>query len=84
MGCIEQGLLLYRIRKELQMTLDCYRKAYESGVCFGLGKAVEAEVQLEQAQHHVSKSARLADIYRRLACDLIIRLVILHALMIRR
>lgn len=52
-GCVEQGLLLFRIRNELNMTINCYRRAYESGVCFGISKAVEAEIQLEKAQHNV-------------------------------
>lgn len=45
-GCIEQGLLLFRIRNELRMTINYYRRAYESGVKFGLNKAIEAELTL--------------------------------------
>lgn len=52
-GCIEQGLLLFRIRNELRMTIKYYRKAYESGVIFGLNKAIDAEVKLEKSTNQV-------------------------------
>lgn len=45
-GCIEQGLLLYRIRNEIWHTIDCFKKVYESGVIFGLNKAIRAELTL--------------------------------------
>lgn len=48
MSCIEQGLLLCRVRNELWHTIQCYEKAYESGVTFGLNKALRAELKLEE------------------------------------
>jgi hypothetical protein len=48
-GCIEQGLLLFRIRNELRMTMGCYRGLYESAVGYGLNKALEAKLQLVRA-----------------------------------
>lgn len=38
----DQGALLSRIRDELNMTSDAYKKLYESSVSFGLNKAIEA------------------------------------------
>lgn len=35
------------------MTINCYRKAYESGVKFGLAKAIDAELQLEENEQKV-------------------------------
>lgn len=54
-GCIEQGLLLFRVRNELQMTLNCYRKAYESGVNFGINKAIGAELELERSRSTIEQ-----------------------------
>lgn len=54
-GCIEQGLLLYRVRNEIWHTIDCYKKAYESGVIFGLNKAVKAELALNSRDRHGAK-----------------------------
>lgn len=53
-SCIEQGLLLFRIRNELRMTINAYQRAYESGVKFGLNKAIWAELKLEQKRSEVS------------------------------
>ena len=52
-SCVEQGLLLFRIRNELRMTIGHYREAYESGVSFGLRKAIEAETKLAKIQAQV-------------------------------
>lgn len=53
-NCVEQGLLLFRVRNELRMTMNCFRRAYESGVEFGLAKAVEAERELEHSRKQMS------------------------------
>jgi len=44
----DQGALLSRIRDELNMTSDAYKKLYESSVSFGLNKAIEARRQNEK------------------------------------
>ncbi len=44
----DQGALLSRIRDELNMTSDAYKKLYESSVSFGLTKAIEARHQNEK------------------------------------
>lgn len=33
-------------------TIECYKKAYESGVTFGLRKAIQAELKLEELEDH--------------------------------
>lgn len=40
--------MLFRIRNEFRTTLNYYKKAYESGVEFGLNKAIEAEMILSR------------------------------------
>jgi dynein light intermediate chain, axonemal len=42
-NCAERGLLLLRIRDELQMTLRAFETLYESSVAFGMRKALMAE-----------------------------------------
>jgi dynein light intermediate chain len=44
----EQGVILSRIRDELNMTSESYKKLYESSVSFGLNKAITARQQNEK------------------------------------
>lgn len=55
MGCIEQGLLLFQVRNELRLTVDYYRRAYESAVGYGLRKALDARLALEASRDKVSR-----------------------------
>lgn len=60
-GCIDQGLLLFRIRNEFKMSLRHYERAYESGVTFGLNKAISSEHKLkllEASMEQVNLSSR--------------------------
>ncbi|NXI47967.1 IDLC protein, partial [Galbula dea] len=42
-SCAERGLLLLRVRDEIQMTLAAYQTLYESSTAFGMRKALQAE-----------------------------------------
>ncbi|KAL7393408.1 hypothetical protein ABVT39_010393 [Epinephelus coioides] len=42
-NCAERGLLLWRIREEIQMTITAYQMLYESSVAFGMRKALQAK-----------------------------------------
>ncbi|NWI21603.1 IDLC protein, partial [Crypturellus soui] len=42
-NCAERGLLLLRVRDEIQMTLAAHQTLYESSVAFGMRKALQAE-----------------------------------------
>ncbi|KAM3614998.1 uncharacterized protein V6R79_021982 [Siganus canaliculatus] len=42
-NCAERGVLLLRVRDELQMTIAAYQTLYESSVAFGMRKALQAE-----------------------------------------
>ncbi|XP_077432855.1 axonemal dynein light intermediate polypeptide 1 [Vanacampus margaritifer] len=42
-NCAEQGLLLLRVRDEIQTTIAAYQTLYESSVVFGMRKALQAE-----------------------------------------
>lgn len=54
-GCIEQGLLLFQVRNELRMTIGLYRRAYESAIGYGLSKALEAGLELEESLFKISQ-----------------------------
>ena len=50
-NCAERGLLLLRVRDEIQMTIAAYQTLYESSIAFGMRKALMAEqgkVDLQQ------------------------------------
>lgn len=42
-NCAERGLLLLRIRDEIQMTVATYRTLYESSIAFGMRKSLLVE-----------------------------------------
>uniref|UniRef100_A0A3B3ZE33 Axonemal dynein light intermediate polypeptide 1 n=1 Tax=Periophthalmus magnuspinnatus TaxID=409849 RepID=A0A3B3ZE33_9GOBI len=42
-NCAERGLLLLRVRDEIQMTIAAYQTIYESSVAFGIRKALQSE-----------------------------------------
>merc|ERR1711953_71640 len=42
-NCAERGLLLLRVRDEINMTLEAYKTIYESSTGFGCGKALSAK-----------------------------------------
>ena len=54
----EQGALLSRIRDELNMTSDCYKKLYESSVSFGLNKAIAARHQNEKLHAKIDEKLK--------------------------
>ncbi|PRD24982.1 UNVERIFIED_CONTAM: inner dynein arm light chain [Trichonephila clavipes] len=43
LNCVERGLLFVRIRDELRMSLAAYENLYDSGVAFGIRKALLSE-----------------------------------------
>jgi len=56
--CAERGLLLLRVRDEINMTLSAYQTLYQSSVAFGMRKALQAE----QGKHEMlDKIATLED-----------------------
>ncbi|XP_050545761.1 axonemal dynein light intermediate polypeptide 1-like isoform X3 [Daktulosphaira vitifoliae] len=42
-NCAERGILLLKIRDELNMTIDAYKTLYESSIAFGIRKSLSAE-----------------------------------------
>ncbi|XP_068426240.1 axonemal dynein light intermediate polypeptide 1 [Clinocottus analis] len=42
-NCAERGMLMLRVRDEIQMTIAVYQALYESSIAFGIRKALQAE-----------------------------------------
>ncbi|NXQ97722.1 IDLC protein, partial [Sagittarius serpentarius] len=61
-NCAERGLLLLRVRDEIQMTIAAYQTLYESSVAFGMRKALQAE----QGKSDMEKRVKLEEEKREL------------------
>ncbi|NXJ15741.1 IDLC protein, partial [Odontophorus gujanensis] len=67
-NCAERGLLLLRVRDEIQMTIAAYQTLYKSSVAFGVRKALQAEqgrsdmekriVELEEEKRELERLVR--------------------------
>lgn len=56
-NCSERGLLLVRVRDEINMTIAAYQTLYESSVAFGMRKALQAEQGKTDLEKRVSSQA---------------------------
>ncbi|KAK5861943.1 hypothetical protein PBY51_017379 [Eleginops maclovinus] len=54
-NCAERGLLLLRVRDEIQMTMASYQTLYESSVAFGMRKALQAEQGKDDMEKRISE-----------------------------
>lgn len=60
-NCAERGLLLLRVRDEIQMTIAAYQTLYESSIAFGMRKALMTEqgkVDLQQQIEQLESERR--------------------------
>ncbi|XP_061145212.1 axonemal dynein light intermediate polypeptide 1-like isoform X1 [Syngnathus typhle] len=53
-NCVERGLLLLRVRDEIQTTVAAYQTLYESSVVFGMRKALQAEQDKEDMRQRMN------------------------------
>ncbi len=53
-NCVDRGLLLFNIRNEIRMTLNSLSYLRESGVAFGLRKALKYNYQNIETQNEVN------------------------------
>ncbi|XP_047454241.1 axonemal dynein light intermediate polypeptide 1-like [Mugil cephalus] len=53
-NCAERGLLLSRVRDEIQMTFAAYQKLYQSGMAFGMRKALQVEQDLIDMEQKIA------------------------------
>ncbi|KAK9505207.1 hypothetical protein O3M35_009307 [Rhynocoris fuscipes] len=57
-NCAERGLLLLRIRDEMNMSLNAYQALYESSIAYGIRKSLAAEegkLELEEEAERLKK-----------------------------
>ncbi|NWH76933.1 IDLC protein, partial [Piaya cayana] len=54
-NCAEQGLLLLRVRDEIQMTIAAYEVLYKSSMAFGMQKALQAEKGKSDMQKRIAE-----------------------------
>lgn len=54
-NCAERGLLLSKIKEEIQMTIGVYRTLYESSVAFGMRKALLSEIGMADMEKRVAE-----------------------------
>lgn len=67
-SCQERGLLLLRIRDEMNLTINAYRALYESSVAFGMRKALGAEGAKDEASEEITKlKSQVAQLENQLA-----------------
>ncbi|NXW63666.1 IDLC protein, partial [Eurystomus gularis] len=66
-NCAERGLLLLRVRDELQMTLTAYQKLYESSVAFGMRKALQAELGKSDMENRVKLEEEKRELQRQVS-----------------
>ncbi|XP_054640617.1 axonemal dynein light intermediate polypeptide 1-like [Dunckerocampus dactyliophorus] len=59
--CAERGILLLRVRDELQMTIAAYQKFYESSMIFGMRKALHDEQEKAALQERISDLENLKE-----------------------
>nr|XP_057909136.1 axonemal dynein light intermediate polypeptide 1 [Doryrhamphus excisus] len=66
-NCAERGLLLLRVRDEIQMTISAYQTLYESSVVFGMRKALQAEQgKVDMQQKIQDLESEIQDLSRQL------------------
>merc|ERR1719454_2114499 len=54
-NCAERGLLLLRVRDEINMTLEAYKTIYESSTGFGCRKALMAANDENETKEHIAR-----------------------------
>uniref|UniRef100_A0A3Q2EBX9 Axonemal dynein light intermediate polypeptide 1 n=1 Tax=Cyprinodon variegatus TaxID=28743 RepID=A0A3Q2EBX9_CYPVA len=56
--CAEMGLLLLRVRDEIQMTIKTYQKMIESSILYGYRKALQSELEMVDLNKRVEDLER--------------------------
>ncbi|KAK7603698.1 hypothetical protein V9T40_003697 [Parthenolecanium corni] len=55
LNCIEQGMLLLRVRDEMRMTCRTYQVLYESSIAFGIRKILQTEKNEDEKAEVIAK-----------------------------
>uniref|UniRef100_A0A8C6UTP8 Axonemal dynein light intermediate polypeptide 1 n=1 Tax=Neogobius melanostomus TaxID=47308 RepID=A0A8C6UTP8_9GOBI len=65
-NCAERGLLLLRVREEINMTIAAYQTLYESSVAFGMRKALLSEHGTADMEKRVGLEKEKQDLIKQL------------------
>ena len=55
LNCLERGILLTRIKKELNMTVNSYQSLYESSIAYGIRTLLLAEEEKKKLKDEIEK-----------------------------
>ena len=55
LNCLERGILLTRIKKELNMTINSYQSLYESSIAYGIRTLLLAEEEKKKLSDEIEK-----------------------------
>jgi dynein light intermediate chain len=55
LNCLERGILLTRIKKELNMTINSYQSLYESSIAYGIRTLLLAEEEKKKLNDEIEK-----------------------------
>ena len=55
LNCLERGILLTRIKKELNMTINSYQSLYESSIAYGIRTLLLAEEEKKKLNDEIGK-----------------------------
>ena len=55
LNCLERGILLTRIKKELNMTVNSYQSLYESSIAYGIRTLLLAEEEKKKLKDEIDK-----------------------------
>ena len=55
-NCLERGILLKRIKKEFEMTTNCYQSLYESSIAYGLRTLLLSEEEKKRLNDEIEKT----------------------------
>ena len=58
LNCLERGILLTRIKKELNMTVNSYQSLYESSIAYGIRTLLLAEEEKKKLNDEIGKIER--------------------------
>ena len=56
LNCLERGILLTRIKKELRMTINSYQSLYESSIAYGIRTLLLAEEEKKHLEEEIKKA----------------------------
>ena len=63
-NCLERGILLMRIKKEIEMTVNSYQTLYESAIAYGIRTSLIAEETKNKLSEDIKQIENEIDMYK--------------------